>query len=93
MKAYRQVDLDRQECRPISELAIAPSGTIAHLKGLGSVRVFKVVNVVSRGGDIKFWATNDQAMDESTRLSHAERSREVENYHRGLKQCCGVERA
>ncbi len=32
-------------------------------------------------------------MVELTRLMYAERSWAIENYHRGLKQCCGVERA
>ena len=32
-------------------------------------------------------------MDELTRLTHAEQCRGIESYHRGLKQCCGVERA
>ena len=90
LKVNRQVDLDRQGYRAVSELAIAPSGTIVHLKGFGLILVFKVV---SRDGDIEFWATNDLEMDEMTRLSHAERSWGIENYHRGLKQCCGVERA
>lgn len=31
-------------------------------------------------------------MDELTRLSLAERTWAIENYHRGLKPCCGVER-
>src|SRR4051794_30919227 len=48
---------------------------------------------VSRDGDIEYWATNDLAMDELTRLAHAEQCWGIENYHRGLKQCCGVERA
>ena len=89
-KLNRQVDLDRQGYRAVSELAIAPSGTVVHLKGFGSILVFKVV---SRDGDVEFWATNDLQMDELTRLSHAERSWGIENYHRGLKQCCGVERS
>ena len=72
-----------------SATAIAPGGTIVHLEGFGSIRVFKVV---SRDGDIEYWATNDLAMDELTRLALAERTWAIENYHRGLKQCCGVER-
>jgi putative transposase len=32
-------------------------------------------------------------MDELTRLAHAEQCWGIENYHRGLKQCCGAERA
>ena len=32
-------------------------------------------------------------MVELTRLAHAEQCRAIENCHRGLEQCCGVERA
>lgn len=49
--------------------------------------------IVSPDGDIEYWASNDVAMDEPTRLTWAERSWAIENYHRGLKQCRGVERA
>jgi putative transposase len=90
LKVNRKVDLDRQGYRAVAEVAIAPGGTIVHLEGFGSIRVFKVV---SRDGDIEDWATNDLAMDELTRLAHAEQCWAIENYHRGLKQCCGVERA
>ena len=90
LKVNRKVDLDRQGYRAVAEVAIAPAGTIVHLEGFGSIRVFKVV---SRDGDIEYWATNDLAMDELTRLAHAEQCWAIENYHRGLKQCCGVERA
>ena len=90
LKVNRKVDLDRQGYRAVAGLAIAPGGTVVHLEGFGSVRVFKVV---SRDGDIEYWATNDLAMDELTRLGHAEQCWGIENYHRGLKQCCGVERA
>src|SRR5215218_10168898 len=38
------------------------------------------------------WATDDLAMDELTRLGLAERTWAIENYHQGLKQCCGAER-
>jgi putative transposase len=90
LKVNREVDLDRQGYRAVAEVAIAPEGTIVHREGFGSIRVFKVV---SRDGDIEDWATNDLAMDEMARLAHAERCGAIETYHRGLKQCCGVERA
>jgi putative transposase len=90
LKANGKVDLDRQGYRAVAETAIAPGGTIVHLEGFGSIRVVKVV---SRDGDVEYWATNDLAMDELTRLAHAERCWAIENYHRGLKQCCEVERA
>ena len=52
----RKVDLDRQGCRAVAEVEIAAGGTIVHLEGFGSTRVFKVV---SRDGDVEYWATDD----------------------------------
>jgi putative transposase len=89
LKLNRKVDLDRQGYRAVASVPIAPTGTIVHLEGFGPVRVFKVV---SRDGDIEYWATNDLAMDELRRLELTERSWAVEEYHRALKQCCHVER-
>ena len=83
------MDLDRRATGPSPQAAIGAGGTVVHLEGYGLVRVFRVV---SRDGDIEYWATNDLAMDELTRLALAERCWAIENYHRGLKQCCGVER-
>jgi putative transposase len=89
LKVNRQVDLNRQGYRAVALVAIAPEGTIVHIKGFGSAKVFKVV---SRDGDVEFWATNDLTMDELGRLSLAERCWAVEEYHRALKQCCNVEK-
>jgi putative transposase len=89
LKANRRVNRDHQGLRPVSAVALAPGGSVVHLEGFGLVRVFKIV---SRDGDIESWATNDLAMDELRRLEYAELSWAIENYHRGLKQCCGVER-
>jgi putative transposase len=90
LKSNRNVDLDRQGYRAVSEVAIAATGTVVHLEGFGPIRVFRVV---SRDGDTEHWATNDLEMDELTRLGYAERAWAIENDHRGLKQCCGVERS
>lgn len=90
LKANRKVDVARAGTRAVSESPIAESGTVAHLPGFGAVLVFKVV---SRDGDVEYWATNDLAMDELTRLARADRCWAIETYHRALKQCCGVERA
>ena len=89
LKANRLVNLDRQGTKAVSETAIEASGTVVHLKGYGLIRVFRIV---SRDGDTEHWATDDLRMDELTRLKLAERTWAIENYHRGLKQCCGVER-
>jgi putative transposase len=89
LKVNRRVNLDRQGNKAVGATAIEPGGTIVHLEGYGLIRVFRIV---SRDGDTEHWATDDLAMDEMTRLGLAERTWAIENYHRGLKQCCGVER-
>jgi putative transposase len=89
LKVNRKVDLNRQGYRAVSAISIPAEGVVVHLEGFGSIRVFKVV---SRDGDIEYWATNDLAMDELRRLELAERCWAVEEYHRALKQCCNVER-
>jgi putative transposase len=90
LKVNRKVNPDRRGLRAVGEAEIAAEGTVVWLEGYGPVKVFKVV---SRDGGIEYWATGDVAMTELERLGHAERCWEIEEYHRALKQCCGVERA
>ena len=89
LKVNRRVNLDRQGNKAVGATAIEAGGTVVHLEGYGLIRVFRIV---SRDGGTEHWATDDLAMDELTRLGLAERTWAIENYHRGLKQCCGVER-
>ncbi len=89
LKANRKVDLDRQGYRAVALTPIDPAGTVVHLEGFGSIKVFRVV---SRDGDVEYWATNDLTMSELGRLELAERCWAVEEYHRALKQCCNIER-
>jgi len=90
LKSNRLVNPDGEGNRPISEVEISEQGTVVHLKGYGFVKVFLIV---APNGDREYWGTNDLEMDELTRLKFAEQMWAVESYHRGLKQCCGVERA
>lgn len=90
LKANRLVNPDGRGNRPVSEAGIGERGTVVHLKGYGFVKVFKIV---APNGDIAYWATDDLAMEELIRLKFAEQYWAIEVYHRGLKQCCGVERA
>ena len=78
--------------KPLSDIQeeIPPEGIVVHLKAFGMIRVFKTV---SKKGDVEYWATDDLGMNN-------ERSEElsgvgwgIEEYHRGVKQCCGIERA
>jgi hypothetical protein len=90
LKSNRLVNPDRQGLRPVGQVPIAASGTVVHLQGYGLVKVFRIV---APDGDTQHWASNDLGMDELTRLSLAELSWGIEEYHRGLKQHCGAARA
>ena len=90
LKRNRQVNPEGMGNRPICEVDIAATGTVVHLKGYGRVKVFKLV---TPDGDIDYWATNNLNLDELQRLQFAEFAWAIEEYHRGLKHCCGAERA
>ena len=106
LKHNRQVNPDGTGNVAIATLAIPVEGLLVHLKGFGIVRVFRTVSP-HREADgaatterAQFWATSclDWATSclEMSAAQRDERERQVfaiENYHRGLKQCCGVERA
>jgi len=90
LKGNRRVSLDGTGNRPRSASLIAATGTRVPLRGYGFIRVFR------RGapdGDTEHWATDDAAMDELTRLKDGEWAWGIEEYHRGLKHECGVEKA
>lgn len=89
-KHNRLVNPDQMGNCPLSQADVAASGTVVHLKGYGLVKVFKIV---APDGDIDYWATNDLNQGELQRLQFAEFAWAIEAYHRGLKQCCGAERA
>jgi len=90
LRSNRLVNSDGTGTRPVRACLLSEEGTRVHLQGYGHVRVFLVVG---RGGEPKYWATNDLGMEELTRLQYAEDAWGIEVYHRGLKQHCGVERA
>jgi len=90
LKSNRLVNPDGTGQRPITEVVMAASGTRVHLQGYGLILVFKIV---ATDGDIEFWATNDLEMPELTRLRFAENAWHIETYHRGIKQCCGLEKS
>jgi putative transposase len=89
LKSNRLVNLNRQGTRPLTETAIAPTGTEVWLPGFGLVKVFGIA--IPNGG-IAYWATNDLGMTDLTRQQFAEFSWAIEHYHRGIKQCTGIER-
>jgi len=90
LKANRLVDLECTGNRPIREVWIPSHGLIVHLKGYGLIKVFKVA---APDGSIEYWATNDLTMTLEQCADNALQMWRIEEYHRGLKQFCGIERA
>ena len=74
---------------PIEEAEISQKGTAVHLKEYGFIKVFRIV---SKDGDTQYWATDLLDMDESRREDLGNKSWKIEEYHRGIKQFCGVEK-
>jgi hypothetical protein len=90
LKANRKVNPGGRGLRPVSEVGVTAAGSVVHLEGYGFVRVFAIA---AKDGGIEYWATNDLGMDELGRQALFERIWAIEEYHRGLKQYCGVERS
>jgi hypothetical protein len=90
LKSNRLVNPDGEENIPISQAEIPPEGQEVHLKGYGFIKVF---GTVSENGDEQYWATDDLQMDEATREELEGQGWGIEVYHRGIKQCCGIEQA
>ncbi len=90
LKDNRLVNPDGEGNISISKVEIPSEGRIVHLRGFGFVKVFRTV---SKEGDEEYWVTSDCSMTESRREVLEKQGWGIETYHRGLKQCCGVERA
>lgn len=90
LKSNRQVNPDGQGNVPVSEVEILPEGRVVHRRGFGFVRVFRMV---SKDGGVQYWATNDLGLTGQERERLEQAGWRIEEYHRGIKQCCGVERA
>jgi hypothetical protein len=90
LKSNRLVDSDGSGNLPISIVLISHQGSIVHLKGYGFVKVFKIA---APNGDIEYWATSDLTMTLEQCAEYALHASRIENYHRGVKQFCGIERA
>ena len=75
--------------RPLDAVAVSAEGTVLHLRGYGMVKVFRID---APDGGTEYRATNDLSMDRGACQHNAEVSFAIENYHREVKQFCGVER-
>lgn len=92
-KSDRTINPDGTGNRRIDGCEIAEGGSRVHLRGYGFVRVFRIVLREGDTKDAQYWATGDTTMTEETRREYAHLAWSIEQYHRGLKQYCAVERA
>ena len=89
LRGDRVVSGDDRRARALDDVAVSAWGTGLHLRGYGLVKVFRID---APDGDTEYWATNDLSMEAGTRRHSAEVRFAIANYHRDLKQYCGVER-
>ena len=90
LKSNRLVNPDDTGNVPVSTLEVPAEGRIVHLKGYGFIRVFRTA---APNGDAEYWATDDLGMTPTDRQELERQGWGIETYHRGIKQCCGIERA
>lgn len=88
-------DYFRQLLAVAQERGFAPRHALfdrwySSLKNRKGVRVFRTVATDGAG---EHWATNDLELPPEQRAELARQAWWIENYHRGLKQCCGVEKS
>ncbi len=93
LKKNRQVNPDGSGNRAIEVCEIPPEGMQVHLQGYGLIRVFRIVPRNGNTEDVEYWATSELQMSVPVRTSYAALAWDIEHYHRGLKQHCGVERS
>ena len=89
----RLVHPDGQHLRPLSTCAIPAEGACVWLKGYGPIRVFRFAAPHGDTDAAQYWASSEPDLSEAERQPLADLAWGIEQYHRGLKQCCGVEKA
>lgn len=91
LKSNRRVNPDREGLQAVAEIFIpSETGRVVWLKDFGLVRVFRIV---ATDGTAEHWASNKVEMSDLEQVKYASQSWQIEQYHRGLKQNCLIERA
>ena len=93
LKRSRLVNPDGQGLKPLSAYPIGSDGQTVWFKGHGANRVFRLAAPDGGADGAEYWASSQAQLSEAERAQLAALSWGVEQYHRGLKQCCGVKKA
>jgi putative transposase len=89
MKKNRIVSVAPKQYSNLENLDIPPEGLVVHLKAYGFIKVFKIV---FKNGNIEYLATNNTNISASAVEGIYGKRWNIEIYHKGLKQQCGVEK-
>jgi len=89
LKSNRLVKQEVSDYMAVSEVAVPEDGCAVHLRGYGQVKLFKVTHLAK---EPEFWATDILSMNLERRAELKKISWKIEEFHRGVKQFCGIER-
>jgi len=73
----------------VSEMNIPDEGCVVHLRGYGQIKLFRIEHLAQ---EPEFWATDVLSMNPERRIELRKISWKIEEFHRGVKQFCGIER-
>lgn len=73
----------------VSQVEVPEEGCEVHLRGYGKTKIFRVIHTQK---EPEFWATDVLTMDTEQRAELKDIAWKIEEYHRGVKQFCGIER-
>ena len=88
-KKNRLVNPDNTGNVPVSSLTIPEDGMEVHMKAYGFIKVFKSKN---KSGNDRYWITDCLEVDYAGRKNLQAICWAIENYHRDLKELCGVDK-
>lgn len=89
LKSNRLVKPDLSDYISVSQVDVPEEGCEVHLRGYGQIKIFRVQHLEK---EPEFWATDVLSMDPDRRAELRKISWKIEEFHRGVKQFCGIER-
>ena len=88
LKSNRLVKQWDSKYSQICTIDIPTSGLIVHMRGYGLIKVFKYIH---KDKEVDYWATNVIEMTQEQWKHIKGKGWKIEEYHRGIKQCCEAE--
>jgi putative transposase len=87
LRKNRVVSTAPHQATNLEKLDIPPEGMVVWLRGYGEIKVFKSV---SKKGGVAYYGTSKLNLTKSGVKRIYSKRWQIEEYHRGLKQQCGV---